>query len=122
MAFNSDKQRKAFFAQKGTLRSKVIPSISGRIKGIKEKLRQRQEKLGRERIEKEKILLKKETEQAQRLKAEAEVEIQREQVAQQRRLAQQKLMEIERARFERKVAPLKAGFKRARAGFKKLSR
>ena len=60
MAFQSDRQRKGFFDQKGKLRSNILPSISGKIKNIKEKLRQRQEKIGRERIEKEKILLKQE--------------------------------------------------------------
>ncbi len=122
MAFNSDKQRKAFFAKQGTLRSKVLPSISGRIKNIKEKLRQRQEKIGRERIEKEKMLLKQEQKQAQRLQQEADVEIQREMVTQQRIKAQQKLKDVEIARRERKLAPFRKGFQRARAGFKKLSR
>ena len=120
MAFKSDRQRKGFFARAGKVRSQVIPSISGRIKNIKEKLRQRQERLGKERIEKEKILLKQEQEQAERLTEESKVEIQREEIAQQRKLAQQKLMEVERARFARKTAPLRAGFKKARAGLKKV--
>lgn len=122
MAFNSDKQRKAFFAKAGKIRSQVVPSITGRIKNIKEKLRQRQERLGRERIEKEKMLLKQEQEQAKRLQQEAKVEIQREMVTQQRIKAQQKLKDVETARRERKLAPFKKGFQRARAGFKKLSR
>ena len=120
MAFKSDKQRKGFFAQAGNVRSGVIPSISGRIKNIKEKLRQRQKRLGKERIEKEKILLKQEKEQAQRLTDESKVELEREKIAQQRRLAQAELKAVEKARFERKIAPIKAGFKKARAELKKV--
>ncbi len=57
--------------------------------------------MGRERIEKEKVLLIKEREQAERLRKEAEIEMQRERVTQQRIKAQQELREVEKARFRR---------------------
>ena len=101
MPFDSDKQRKAFFASKGNIKSNVNPSISERISNIKEKLRLRRERLGKERIEKEKIALKQEQEQAKRLQKEAEIEIQREKVKQKTLQAQKELKEVEKARFKR---------------------
>lgn len=120
MAFKTDRQRKAFFAKQGNPRSNIIPKISGKISDIKEKLRQRRERLGRERIEKQKVLLRHEQEQAERLKKESKVEAEREAITQQRIKAQQEMKAIERARFERKIAPIKTGIRRATAGYKKI--
>ena len=119
MPFKTDRQRKAYCAGQGaSAKSDVNPSFVEKIKGIKEKLRLRRERLGRERIEKEKVLLRHEQEQAERLKKEAQVESQREAITQQRMKAQQEMKAVQKARFERKVAPIRKGIQRAVSGYK----
>ncbi len=122
MPFDSDRQRKAFFAQKGNPKSNVRPSLSGKIANIREKLRLRKERLGRERIEKEKILLEQEKQQALRLEREAQVEMQRERITQQRIKAQKELREVERVRFARTKRGKALAFakKETRFGIRKL--
>lgn len=103
MAFKSDKQRKkvmAMFSGNQT-RSDIKPSIIGRITGLKQKLRERREEKGRERIEKEKISLEQEKITEKRLEKELKVEQAREEVAQQRRETQAEFSRIERERFAR---------------------
>lgn len=104
MPFKTDRQRKAFFAGKGKSVSNIIPAVSGRISNIKEKLRLRQERLGRERIKKEEEALKHEQEQSKRLQKEADIEMQREKATLGRIKAQQELKEVQRERFRRSPA------------------
>lgn len=101
MPFDSDKQRKAFFAKTGTLRSKTIPSISGRITNIKEKLRKKKLERERKQIEKDKR-------EAEKLRKEAEIELHKERtslrIAHQREQAQKELKELKERKFERSFA------------------
>lgn len=117
-------QEKAMFAKKNNppTRSSVNPTIRGRIAGVKEKLRLRQERKGRERIESEKLALEKERITAKRLRAELEVEQAREAVAQQRRETQAEFRKIETARRERKLAPIRKGISRVVQAGRKVGR
>ncbi len=125
MPFDSDKQRKAFFARKGNPRSDTSPvmiqqskfqKLKGFIAKEKELLRQKRESKGLARIEREKIALEKERITAKRLKAELEVEQARETVAMQRRETQAEFSKIGKERRARRLAPFIIAGKRVRTG------
>ncbi len=107
--FRTRKKDKRVFPvnQQLSERSMSRPSIIGKIKGIKEKLRQRREAKGLQRIESEKLALQKEKITAERLKKELIVEQEREKVARETRETQEEFRKIERAKLERKIAPVK---------------
>ena len=119
-------QEKAMFDKKnrGQTRSDTKPTILGRFKfnvgrikskkaDISEKLRERKERKGRERIEKEIESGRQEQAQLKRLKVELEVEQARETLAKQRAETQAGFKEIEKARRARKFAPFISAGKRA---------
>ena len=89
--FKSDRQRKA-----------VMASIVGRIRtfqtGVAQRIKERRELKGRERIIKEQQALEQEKIQANRLRAELEVEQAREAVAKQKRETQAAFAKLEMER------------------------
>lgn len=113
--FRTRKKDKRVFPVNQQLSQRTMsrPSIIGRIKGIKEKLRQRREAKGLQRIESDKLALEKEKITAERLKKELEVEQAREKIAQETRETQEEFKKIERAKRERKFAPFKKVISRA---------
>tara|TARA_Y100000310_G_scaffold345798_1_gene470090 strand:- start:3441 stop:3896 length:456 start_codon:yes stop_codon:yes gene_type:complete len=127
MVFKSDNQRKAVMSKlNNKSRSNIKPSIIGKIKGFEQKvekrLRERKERKGRERIQKELKALKRERKTAERLSAELEVEKAREEVAKQRRVTQAEFTRIEKERFARTKAGRAVALARAgaRRGIQKI--
>ena len=121
-------QEKAMFAKQrnNPTRADVRPSLLARARETQQKIaqriRERRERKGQERIRAEKVALERERATTERLKAELETEQAREQVAQQRAETQAEFAKIEKARRERKLAPIRAVVGTGIAGFKAVGK